>query len=163
MTYFKNCKTIEDVKRTFKDLAKRLHPDNGGNAEDFKSMMSEYKTAFDRLKNVHQSKDGDTYEKKTETTETPEQFASAINAVINFDDIEIELVGAWIWLNGNTYPYRDIIKEAGYFWSSKHKKWYYNGDQFKSKKHSKKSFSDIEEIYGAEIIKKAKMPRLSMA
>lgn len=162
MTYFKNCKTIEDVKNIFKNLAKKLHPDNGGNPEEFKNMMTEYKIMFDRLKNIHQSKEGETYEKKT-TTETPEQFAAAINAVINFDDIEIELVGAWVWLNGNTYPYRDIIKEAGYFWSSKHKKWYYNGDQFKSKKHSKKKFEEIEDIYGAEILKKAKMPRIATA
>ena len=161
MTYFKNCKTIEDVKKTFKELAKKLHPDNGGNAESFKSMMSEYKEAFNRYKNVHQSQDGETYKK--ETSETPEQFAAAINAVINFDAIEIEIVGSWIWLNGNTYAYRDQIKAAGYFWSSKHKKWYYNGDDKKSKKHSKHSFSDIENIYGAEIIKKAKTPRLAAA
>ncbi len=70
MTYFKNCKTIEDVKNIFKTLAKKLHPDNGGNPEEFKNMMAEYKIMFDRLKNIHQSKDGDTYEKKT-TSETP--------------------------------------------------------------------------------------------
>lgn len=161
MSYFSNCKTIEDVKRTFKELARKLHPDNGGNSEEFKIMMNEYKIMFDRLKNIHQSKDGDTYKQKEESTETPEQFASAINAVINLDGVEIELVGSWIWLNGNTYEYRDIIKAAGYFWSSKHKKWYFNGDTTKSKKHSKKSFTDLENIYGAEIIKKAKMPRLA--
>ena len=163
MTYFNNCKSIEDVKKTFKDLAKKLHPDNGGSDQEFKNMMQEYKIVFDRLKNIHKTKDGETYQQKEESTETPEHFASAINAVINLDGIEIELVGAWIWLNGNTYEYRDIIKAAGYFWSSKHKKWYYNGDNKKSKKHSKKSFSDIEELYGAEIIKKAKMPRIAMA
>lgn len=128
MKYFTGCKTIEAVKKTFKDLARKLHPDNGGNAEEFKSMMNEYKIMFDRLKNTHETKDGNTYQQKEESTETPEQFADAINAVVNFDDVEIELVGSWIWLNGNTYPYRDQIKAAGYMWSSKHKKWYYNGD-----------------------------------
>lgn len=160
MTYFKSCKTIEDVKKTFKELAKKLHPDAGGNAEQFKAMMNEYRDAFNRLKNVHTSAAGDTYEK--ETTETPEQFADAINAVVNFD-IDIELVGSWIWLSGNTYLYKDEIKAAGYFWSSKHKKWYYNGDDKKSKKHSKLKYDDLKTIYGAEMIKKAKMPRIATA
>lgn len=44
--YFINCTTLEEVKATFHDLAKRMHPDNGGNAEEFKAMFAEYKADF---------------------------------------------------------------------------------------------------------------------
>lgn len=30
MKYFTNCRTAEDVKATYKRLAKKLHPDMGG-------------------------------------------------------------------------------------------------------------------------------------
>lgn len=153
MKYFKDCKTLEDVKKTFKELVKRLHPDNGGNQEDFKNMMNEYQTAFNNLKDIHVSSTGETYRKQT--TETPEEFASAVDAVINIDGIDVILVGSWIWLDGNTYNHKDVIKSAGYLWSSKHKKWYYNGDKTKSRKHGKKTFQEIEIAYGAEIIKKS--------
>ena len=56
MMYFMGCETIEDVKARFKELAKRLHPDNGGNAEEFKKMMSEYTIAFNRYKNKQRSR-----------------------------------------------------------------------------------------------------------
>lgn len=40
--------------------------------------------------------------------------------------IEIELVGSWIWVSGNTYPVKEQLKEAGIFWAGKKKKWYLN-------------------------------------
>ena len=61
--YFNNVKTAEDVKSRFKDLAKKLHPDCSGNAEEFKKMMNEYQEVFDRYKNIHKNAAGETYEK----------------------------------------------------------------------------------------------------
>ena len=75
--YFNSCTTLEEVKATFHKLAKELHPDNGGNAEEFKKMMAEYTEAFNRLKNTHKNHEGKTYEK--ETDETPEQIAEILH------------------------------------------------------------------------------------
>lgn len=119
MTYFKNCRTIEDVKRTYRDLAKKLHPDCGGNAEEFKKMSAEYQTAFNRYKNIHESKkeDSKTDQQETytkETTETPEQFAEIINAIIGLAGLKIEIIGSWVWVSGNTFIHKDALKAAGF-------------------------------------------------
>lgn len=53
MKYFNTCKTIEEVKKTFKELAKALHPDQGGNETEFKEMMQDYNTAFNLYKIIH--------------------------------------------------------------------------------------------------------------
>lgn len=127
MKYFSNCKTIEDVKRTFHECAKRLHPDAGGDAAAFRDMMTEYNMIFDRLKNIHVNAAGETYEK--ETKETPEQFAEIIEKIIHFDGVKIEIIGSWIWLSGNTMTYKDDIKRIGFIWSKNKKAWYYTGDQ----------------------------------
>lgn len=96
MKYFKDCRTIEEVKQAFKDLVKRLHPDNGGNEEEFKTMMQDYNTAFNLYKNIHTNAAGETYESERKTTETPEQFAEIINKVIFMEGVKIEIIGSWV-------------------------------------------------------------------
>lgn len=165
MRYFTNCKTIEDVKETYRKLAKKLHPDCGGDAEEFKKMTQEYTIIFNRLKNVHRTgeKKTEQAEQKTEqhTDYSAEEFADIINKVIFMDGVEVEIVGYWIWLGGNTYAYKDQIKEAGFFWSSKHKKWYYNGGTKKCKKHSKLTFEQVKDIHGSKTVKTASQPKLT--
>lgn len=161
MTYFKNCKDLEDVKETFRDLAKKLHPDCGGDAEEFKKMMNEYKTAFNRFKNIHRDQTADREEKTEYREYSAEEFADIINKVIHLDGVEIEIVGTWVWLSGNTYPHRETIKAAGFFFSSKHKKWYFNGSTKKSRKHSKLSYEEVKNIHGCKTVKTAVQARLT--
>lgn len=159
--YFANCKNIEDVKETYRKLAKKLHPDCGGDADEFKKMMQEYTTVFKRLKNVHRNENRTEQaeqESRTEYQETPEMFADIINKVIFMDGVEIEIVGSWVWLSGNTYAYKDEIKAAGFFWSSKHKKWYWNGGTHKSKKHSKLTFEQVKDLHGCKKVKNVFKP-----
>ena len=49
MRYFTNCKTAEELRKEFHKLAKQLHPDNGGNAEDFKAMKAEFEKAWETV------------------------------------------------------------------------------------------------------------------
>lgn len=43
MKYFVNSPyTAETLKKEFRELSKKLHPDTGGNADDFKEMLNEY-------------------------------------------------------------------------------------------------------------------------
>ena len=42
MKYFNNIKTAEELKKAFREYTVKLHPDKGGNAEDFAAMMAEY-------------------------------------------------------------------------------------------------------------------------
>lgn len=40
--WFKNCKTCEDGKQLYRELAKRYHPDNGATGEELKEIISEF-------------------------------------------------------------------------------------------------------------------------
>ena len=43
MKYFNNITTTEEIKKQFRALSIKLHPDRPtGNAEEFKAMMAEY-------------------------------------------------------------------------------------------------------------------------
>jgi hypothetical protein len=49
MKYFVNINNAEDLKKRFRELSITLHPDRGGNAEDFAAMLAEYETAAKNL------------------------------------------------------------------------------------------------------------------
>ena len=159
MKYFTDCRTIEEVKAEYRKQAKRLHPDCGGDAAEFRKMMADYEVAFNLYKNTHKAASGETYEK--ETTETAADFAEIINKVLHMDGVMIEIIGSWVWLEGNTYTYREQIKEAGFFYSKNKRAWYHNGDTEKSRKKGHYTMTQIKEKFGCETVDTVKQAKLA--
>lgn len=123
MTYFKNCKTAEELKKEYRKLAMKLHPDIvGGDGEDFKAMQAEFEKLWERLKNVHQNAKGETYTKTSETTtETPKEFINIINTLISLNGLEVEICGSWIWVSGNTKEHKEVLKQLNFKFAYKKK------------------------------------------
>lgn len=40
--YFKDCKTLNELKKVYKDLAMKHHPDRGGSTEIMQAINAEY-------------------------------------------------------------------------------------------------------------------------
>lgn len=156
--FFKST-NIEDLKKEYRELAKKHHPDFGGDTRTFQDMQAEFIDLCQRLADVHKTEEA----QENEAQEAPEEFASVINQVVTLDGVDIEIIGKWVWVSGNTYANKDRIKKAGFFWSSKHKKWYWNGGTHKSKKHSKMDMAMIKVVHGCQKIKSGKQLRLATA
>ena len=62
MKYFKNVNSLEDLKKQFKKLAFKHHPDRGGNAEIMKAVNNEYDMLFPIWKNRDNIKTEETAE-----------------------------------------------------------------------------------------------------
>ncbi len=62
--FFENVKTVEELKRQYKTLAFKHHPDRGGKVEDMQRINAEYDELYKRVKNIHETADGKTYEKQ---------------------------------------------------------------------------------------------------
>ena len=71
-------KTLEELKTIYRKLAMQHHPDRGGDSETMKEVNNEYDQLFPKLKNIHQTKDGETYTARQESTETAESFKDLI-------------------------------------------------------------------------------------
>ena len=148
MRYFTDCKTAEELKKAYRAWAKKLHPDLGGNAEEFKVMQAEYKKLWERLKNVHQNAQGETYTK--ETTETPQEFINIINTLVKLNGVHVELCGSWIWCSGNTQPYKDTMKSLKFRWAHKKRAWYYHSELYRKRSHRELTLDEIRDMFGSQ-------------
>lgn len=148
--YFCGVTTIEELKKQYKKLAKQYHPDlnDGTTQEEMKQINNEYDDLFNKVKNFHETADGETYEK--EATETSEEFRNIINSIIKFN-IDIEIIGTWVWCF-NSYEYRTQLKELGFRYSANKKAWCWHSGEYKPRK-SKKTLAEIRNKYGSETIK----------
>lgn len=123
LKFFENCKTLEALKAEYRKLANRFHPDHGGDADTMKEINAEHDKVFEILKNQHNA----TCKPEYRTTETAEEFRNIIDALFKLgDDIEIELCGRWLWIDGNTRPHKEALKACGCKWSNNKKKWYWH-------------------------------------
>ena len=132
---FKLCKNIDDLKVTYKKLAMKLHPDLGGSVEAMQELNDTYERMFNALK------DG-------KTTEDAMVFPEIMEKLLQFENLEIDVIGSWIWVTGDTFPIKESLKSIGLRWSRKRKKWYFQGQTFKKRK--KLSYEDMKSSFGCE-------------
>ncbi|MGX5742718.1 J domain-containing protein [Bacillus toyonensis] len=140
MKFFQNVSTLEQLKKEYKRLAKVHHPDCGGNHESFIALKNEYDELFKRLNK------GD---------EKIDTFKNIIDSISKYN-IDIEIIGTWIWVTGNTYPIRKELGNLKFVFSAKKKAWYFHEGEYK--RHHKKNFTldEIREMHGAQKVKKQK-------
>lgn len=128
-----------------------------------KQINAEYETAFNRFKNIHESADDNTktYTASKETSETAAEFMVIINKLVVLEGVNVELIGRWIWLSGNTFPHKDILKGLGFRFASKKKCWYWHKDEDACRSRKNMSLDEIKEKYGCETFKGVSAPRLA--
>lgn len=92
---------------------------------------------------------------------TDEALRNVINNIVSFDGVNIEVVGSWIWVDGNTFTYKEELKKLGFKWSKNRKKWHFSTEP-SGKWHKKKmSFEDIQKKYGSEKVKTCASARIA--
>lgn len=130
---------INEAKKVYKTLAKKLHPDVGGSEEEFKLLNAIYNDFIENK--IYFSND----------FKIDLDLEKIISQILHFENITIELVGSWIWLSGDTKEIKDKLKELGFKWASKKKMWFYG--EMKGRNPQEKSIDEIKAKYGSEILK----------
>lgn len=139
-----NYATIEELKKAYKVLCLKHHPDLGGSNENMKQVNAEYEKLFNAIKsglsedelkkNYHNLHDG---------------YREVLDNIITLP-LVIELVGSWLWISGKTYEHAEALRQAGFKFSKSKKMWFwYSGvDKNKKFRSSKKSMDEIRNTYG---------------
>jgi curved DNA-binding protein CbpA len=148
-TYFNPTpKTAEELKAMYRKLAFTHHPDRGGSNEAMKQVNNEYDALFPKLKDIHQTKDGETYTSRQASTETAEHFKDLIAELMKMDGITIEVIGCFVWVTGDTKPNKDRLKALGFQWHSKKYAWYLAPEDYRKRSRRDYGLDEIRQMYG---------------
>ena len=137
---FKGVEGINEAKKIYKTLAKKLHPDMIGGSEDAFKILNAVYTDLIEYK-IYFSND----------FKIDLELEKIISLILHFENITIELVGSWVWVSGDTKEIREKLKELGFKWASKKRMWYFG--EMKSKNPTPKSMEEIKLKYGSETLK----------
>lgn len=136
---FQNIEGINEAKKIYKNLAKKLHPDVGGDEESFKLLNAIYTDLIEHK--IYFSND----------FKIDIELEKVISLILHFENITIELVGSWVWVSGDTKEIKEKLKELGFKWASKKKMWFYG--EMKGRNPQEKSMEEIKSKYGSETLK----------
>lgn len=150
-------KDLDALKKQYFKLAKKYHPDAGGTTMQFQQLQNEYEKLLKSLL----SGSNFTSEQKQNEIELDDAMRTIINSLVNIDDINIELIGKWLWISGNTYPIRTTLKAGGMIFIKKDGKpfWVYKGVESKSRGGT--PIDEIRAKYGTHKMETPKTKKLS--
>ena len=144
---FQDVEGINEAKKIYKTLAKKLHPDIGGSEEEFKLLNEIYNHLIEHKIYFSNSSKIDI------------ELEKIISLILHFENINIELIGSWVWVSGDTKEIKEKLKEIGFKWASKKKMWYYG--EMKAKNPNPKSMEEIKAKYGSETLKSDEKKRIA--
>jgi curved DNA-binding protein CbpA len=152
--FFRDCATVDQVKTRYRDLARKHHPDLGGDTATMQQINAEYEIAMKRAI----AGDPDSY-RAEQATAGFEPLREAIEFAVTLpDSVDVIVRGFWLWLEGDTFNNRDQIKAfvssrgKRFKFAPKKRAWFFaavpstnRGREF--------SMDEIEFKYGREEIK----------
>jgi len=150
MKWFLRITTIEELKKKYRILILKFHPDRtaGKTHKEMVEINNEYELVFKMIT------EREKFQGKNNNNggSVNDGFREIILKIINLEGIEIEICGSWIWVSGNTKPHKDILKASGFMWRSKKCMWSWNPPEAKTFNKKAMSMEHIREKYGSEKI-----------
>ena len=138
--------TAEDIKKSYRRACMKYHPDRNPSGEH---MMKLINAAYALLQN--QAED---LHLEDEASPYAEMLNQALNAIMNLP-LEIEICGAWVWLSGDTRPYKELLKQNGFRWAPKKERWFYRPEEYRSSSRGQWSMEKIRTKYGSQSVSQA--------
>jgi hypothetical protein len=152
--------TAEAIKKLYRTLAAKYHPDKGGDTRT----MQEINADYDKAMKIAISGEGNEARAKAET-QAIKPLREAIEFAVTLpDDVRVVIRGLWLWIEGNTYKAKDQIKAfkssdgKRFKWASQKKAWFFAAVP-SSNRRGEMSFSEIEALHGRQDIRERKQRR----
>jgi curved DNA-binding protein CbpA len=139
------------IKERYRDLAKKHHPDLGGDTATMQAVNAEYERI---LKDAYR-KTGMEEEKVNERWAMDEEVAAVAMKVFRLrKELVVELCGVWLWITGPTFFAKDDLKALGCRFSGQKKAWYYRREiDGAYKRHGKAiELEAIRRKYGSVVL-----------
>ena len=151
--YFEGCTTVHTAKREYRHLAKRYHPDAGGTNEEMKAVNAAYEALLASMDGQEQRGSDGRMHTYHYNADLEREIMDMIQSLLKLRmvDVDIALIGTWIWVKDETKPYKDQLGNdgLGLRWSGKHKAWYWRKQAWRGRT-SGKDLGGIAQTYGVK-------------
>ena len=146
--WFAEVKTVEELRKRYRELLKKYHPDNeNGSIEATQEINAEYDRLFAILSKENKSDSQFyTYDDKAEN----EAFKAVISNIIHIN-ADVEIIGSWIWVHGG-YEYRELLKSIGFRYAPKKKCWCWHYGVYRRYHKGEVSLAEIRMKYGSHTV-----------
>jgi len=67
---------------------------------------------------------------------------------MRMDNIVIEVIGCFVWVSGNTKPYKEILKSLKFKWHTKKFCWYLAPEDYRRRSRKDYEMDEIRAMYG---------------
>lgn len=150
--------TIDSIKKQFKLLAFKYHPDV--TKTDTNKIMADIITEYEKaLKNLG--------ELNNKNYSLDQDYINIINELIklNMENVEIEVCGWFIYLWGNTKPYKTLLGKDGLKMIFNFQKscWVWKPAWYTKKSGKAWDMEKIRNTYGSETVKQERKEREKIA
>lgn len=154
--YFAQCQTLEQAAKHYKQLAREHHPDMGGDLRTMQDINAQYSefcknfavnNARERQRQAHAAgkKSAADYH---DMDALGEELRKKIEFGLNLEGVEVELMGLWVWLTGNTKAHKEAIKAEGFKWAFEKQAWYFAG--VPTYNRQKRTLEEIRNMHGSQ-------------
>jgi len=161
MNYFAGCTTPAEIKARYRELALQWHPDrphNHGQKSKAEEVMKAINAAYHAaLKGAdgHTEAGTDGREHTYRYNEAHEEAAAEIISqllALQMEGVDIALIGAWVWVSGNTRPYKDELGKNGLKlnWHRQREAWYWKPEGWYSRPNKNADLEELASKYGAK-------------
>ena len=155
--YFANCSNQAEAKALYRELCFKHHPDAGGDTRTMQDINAEFaefqaRGATDNARTRQQEAHADNRKSAADFHDLNEVegiLREKIEAALNMG-LDVELIGLWVWVSGDTKPHKEELKAAGFKWAPKKDgmPWYYAGVPSFNRKPQ--SLDAIRNAYGSQ-------------
>lgn len=139
---FAACKTLVELMRELKRVAV-LFPVPGGHYHIFAQAKKEYLDALQ--------------DPRFELSKLPEwaqqdyiDFPEVLDQLVRLKELDLEMIGSWLWVSGYTWKYKDQLKDLGLQFAPDKKLWYFRPADERSGNSSPMPIDLIREKYGSD-------------
>ena len=150
--FFYQCRTLREIKQKYKELAMKHHPDRGGDNKTMQEINLEYALI---INNPFYGFSNQSEGEKQAYVEFPEVIGKIIHL-----DLIIEVIGNWVWVSGETYLYKDHLKEIGLYFAPNKKMWYWRPREYSSNNRNPLPIEKIRALYGSDTVESRPSPVL---
>lgn len=136
--------TDEALKSAYRTACKKYHPDVN---PDGLELMKLINAAYEFLK---KNMSRWSFHQVNDDIPIDEILQEILSKIRHIPGIDLEICGTWLWVSGNTKPYKELFKEAGLRWAPKKFRWYWRPEGYRKRTRHVFDMDEIRATFGSQ-------------